>query len=483
MRFDGVFVSRLANELRIALVDSKSRVDKIHHPSKDTLVFTMRGREGSRKLLFSLRPQQAYVCLTAQRFENPPEPSMFCMLLRKRLTGAALVGIRQEGLDRLLYFDFSGTDDIGNPASHTLAAELFGRHPNFILLDEKGVIVEALRRVDFTQSARAVWPGHVYAPPQNNKAPEMDDGPLPSQYETWSQFLDDIYGEADRAHRLKQKTASLRQLVGNRTTRLRKKIALQRQELAQAENRESLRINAELILANKARLERDISARGGSAYLLENYYDGNRLVSIKVNPALGPGANAQRLFKAYQKAKNAANLLGDLITQGEEQLQYLESVEELLARAQSQPEIDALRVELEAQGYCKAQAGKKKQRPAVLAPLEYCTSEGVKILVGRNNLQNDQLSLKTAKANDLWFHARGYPGSHVILCTENEEPGEESILEAARLAALHSKARGAAVPVDYTPARLLKKPRGALPGKVVYHAYKTITAPETQTGG
>jgi len=463
--------------MRIALAGS--RVDKIHHPTKHELVFTMRRREGSRRLLFALHPQRARANLTGQRFDNPPQPSMFCMLLRRRLTGAALTGIGQEGLDRVLYFHFSGTDDIGDPAAHTLVAELFGRRPNLILLDGNGVIVEALRRADFT-SARPIWPGHPYgSPPVRDQGTGIRDQGIPAPYETYSQFLDAYYGEADQAQRLGQMTASLRQLLSNRTARLRRKIALQRQELAQAENREALRVKAELILANKARLERDPAVRGSGVYVLENYYDDNRMISIGVNPALGPGANAQRLFKAYQKAKNAASLLGNLIARGEEQLLYLESVEELLSRAQTQTEIDALRIELETQGYCKSNA-QKKQRQKALPPLEYLTSEGLPVLVGRNNLQNDQLSLKIAKANDLWFHAQGYPGSHVILCTGNREPGEASILQAAKAAAWHSKARGAAVPVDCTPARALKKPKGAPPGKVIYHTHKTIMASATQ---
>jgi len=478
MPIDGIFYSHLVDELRIAL--DGSRVDKIHHPTRHEFLLAMRRWEGSKRLLFSLNPLRAHVNLTEQRFENPAQPSMLCMLLRKRLTGAALAGIDQEGLDRILYFRFNGTDDIGEPAAHTLVAELFGRRPNLILLDSQGLVIDALKRADFTHT-RPIWPGIMYTPPparnQESGIRNQDIAP----YETYSQFLDACYGEADQAQRLKQKTASLQQLLSGRTARLRKKIVLQRQELARAENREELRIKAELILANKARLERDPAARGSGAYVLENYYDDNRVVSIQVNPALGPGANAQRLFKAYQKAKNAASLLGDLIARGEEQLQYLESVEELLARAQTQPEIDALRMELESQGFCKPQASaKRKQKQSVLPPLEYFTSEKFKILVGRNNLQNDQLSLKMAKASDLWFHAQGYPGSHVILCAENQEPGEASILQSAKVAAWHSKARGAAVQVDYTSARALKKPKGSPPGKVIYHTYKTIIASATQ---
>ena len=510
MPIDGIFCRHLVSELNDAL--ETSRVDKIHHPTKDELIFTLRCREGSRRLLFHLNPQRARVNLTTQSYENPAQPSMFCMLLRKRLTGAALIGIEQEGVDRIVYFRFAGTDDIGNPAEHTLVAELFGRLANLILLQD-GVVVEALKRADFTK-ARPIWPGHPYTPPPANgsdgvslivareleRNPEPPVGPYlvrneagepaqfsylplthvggtPERLESYSELLEVFYGEVDQTQRTRQKTATLRQSLGNHIARLYRKLEAQRQELEQAKDREALRIGAELILANKDRLECDPAAKGSSAYVLENYYDENRMLSIRVNPALGPGANAQRLFKAYQKAKNAANLLGGLIAKGEEDLRYLESVEELLQRAQTQAEIDALRDELEGQGYCKPNARQKqkqKQKRGALPPLEYATSEGLRVLVGRNNLQNDQLSLKSAKAGDLWFHVQGYPGSHVILCAEGGTPMQESIVQAAKIAAWHSKAREGAVPVDYTPARALKKPNGARPGKVIYHTYQTI---------
>ena len=512
MPIDGMFCRHLVGELNDAL--ETTRVDKIHHPTKDELIFTLRRREGSRRLLFHLNPQRARVNLTNQSFENPAQPSMFCMLLRKRLTGAALTGIEQEGVDRIIYFRFAGTDDIGNPAEHTLVAELFGRQANLVLLQD-GVVVEALKRADFTK-ARPIWPGHPYTPPPANgsngislivareleRNPNPPAGPYlmrneegepaqfsyiplthlggtPERLESYSELLEVFYGETDQAQRMRQKTATLRQSLGNHIARLYRKLEVQRRELEQAKDREALRISAELILANKGRLERDPAAKGSSAYLLENYYDENRMLSIRVNPALGPGANAQKLYKSYQKAKNAANLLGDLISKGEEDLRYLESVEELLQRAQTQAEIDALRDELEGQGYCKPNARQKqkqKQKRGALPPLEYATSEGLRVLVGRNNLQNDQLSLKSAKANDLWFHVQGYPGSHVILCTEGREAGQESIVQAAKIAAWHSKVREGAVPVDYTPVRALKKPNGARPGKVIYHTYQTIAA-------
>jgi len=266
-------------------------------------------------------------------------------------------------------------------------------------------------------------------------------------------------------------------LVETRILRAERKLTAQRQELTRAENREHLRVYAELILANKARLERE--ARGSGTYRLENYYDNGNMLSIPVNPAFGPAANAQRYFKEYQKAKTAASLLGDFIANGEDQLQYLESVADHLLRAQTPAEIEALREELESQGYCKPAKGRAKRRNVPQAPMEYTSGEGLRILVGRSNLQNDRLSLKLAGPGDLWFHARNIPGSHVILCTCGTPPGQQSIREAAALAAWHSRARGPAE-VDFTPAKALKKPVGSPPGKVIYHTHQSLYAQPTE---
>ncbi|MDR0530482.1 MAG: NFACT family protein [Oscillospiraceae bacterium] len=501
MPLDGMFCGYLARELDAALAGC--RVEKIHHPAKDDLVFTLRGQ----RLLFCLQPQRARAGLITQPIENPAQPSMFCMLLRKRLLGAKLAAVAQEGRDRVLYFYFSGTDDVGDPAEHLLIAEFLGRRANLILT-QGGKVIEALRRAEPT-GQRPIWPGAAYAPPPQNEnttglspvaakelalRPNAPVGPYllrgaagePEQFsfiplahlgrcermESYSALLELFYGASDKAQRLRQSAAALRQVLSARTGRLRRKLAAQREELARAENRETLRLHAELILANKARLEKE--ARGSDAYLLENYYDGNQLISIPADPALGPAANAQKRFKAYQKAKTAAGLLGEFIAQGEAELEYLESVEELLCRAEAPEDIGALRAEMEAQGYLKPKGGAGRKKPPPLPPLEYCSGEGLRILVGRSNLQNDQLSQKTAKPGDLWFHAKDCPGAHVILCCEGRAPGEQSVYEAAALAAWHSRARGAAAEVVYTPARELKKPRGAPPGKVIYHTCKSI---------
>jgi len=473
MTLDGNFIHLLCAELNERLAGA--RVDKIHNPGREEFVLHLRARGGAYKLLLCLRPGRARANLISRAPENPPQPGMFCMLLRKHLQGAALTGVRQPGLERILFFDFAGTTEIGEPARLGLCAEFTGRRTNLLLLKDDN-IVDCLRRTDVTQGGRLLLPGARYELPPGNDyvPPAAPANPAPAQ--GCSALLEAYYDEKDRAERKRQQAGALLKLVENRTARIKRKLAAQRQELAQAQDREHLRVYAELILANKTRLERE--AHGCDTYRLENYYDGGAVLSIPVNPALHPAANAQRYFKEYRKAKTAATLLGDFIAQGEAQLQYLESVSDLLLRAQSPAEIEILREELESQGYCKPKNAKqKKQRP--LPPHEYISSEGLRILVGRGNLQNDQLSLKTAKPWDLWFHVQNCPGSHVILCTDGKTPGEASIREAAMLAAWHSQARGPAE-VDFTPAKALKKPANAPPGKVIYRTHQSIYAQPTE---
>ena len=271
MPLDGVFLHHLRAELRAQLLGA--RVDKIHSPAKDEFVLHLRTRTERHKLLLCVNPARARVNITTQDLENPAQPTMFCMLLRKHLTGARLADIRQaENLDRILYFDFDGTDMLGNPAKHTLCAELTGRRANLLLLGEDGTILDAAKRVDYSQSTRALLPGIPYTPPPaNNYTPPPITG-RPERAESLSRQLELCYQEKDQAQRAKQRVRELLKLCEARAQRARRRTEAQRQELAQAQNREHLRVCAELIFANRARLENDPTARGGTAYLLENYY-------------------------------------------------------------------------------------------------------------------------------------------------------------------------------------------------------------------
>ena len=294
---------------------------------------------------------------------------------------------------------------------------------------------------------------------------------VPVQYETFSELLDNFYFERDRFDRSRQRASDMLKALTNTSARIARKLVSQRLELEQCADRETLRINAELINAYLGMLQ-----KGAPFYDVQNYYDECKMIRIPADPALSPAANAQKYYKAYRKAKTAEQMLEKLIDEGEQELQYVETLLDLVSRSDSAAELTELRQEIVSAGYLKHKGPKsqiKSNKP--LPPIEYMSSDGFKISVGRNNIQNDRLSLKTAKGNDLWLHTQKIPGSHVIISSEGREIPPATIEQAAMIAAYHSKARESSqVPIDYTLAKNLKKPVGAKPGKVIYHVYNTL---------
>ncbi len=568
MALDGIFLNHIKNEIEPCIIGS--RVEKIHQPSREELVIHLRSRSGSYKLFLSVRVNSPRVHLTENPPENPATPPMFCMLMRKKLTNSMLTGIRQNGLDRVLYFDFEATNDIGDKVPVCLSIEIMAKHSNIILIDENNRIVDAIKRVDLSRSTvRQILPGFPYTPPPAQDKPDLSDasardivkaveqletkvlssailnsvqgvsplicreiahlsgGDIPvwdidniqkdiltkeldklkntveahsgtpylikdengfpvdfsfteiTQYgsqrvcekqSSFSTLLDNFYFEKDRTERTRQKGRDLVKFLHNAIERTAKKLDLQRVELEQCADREELRISAELINANLYRLE-----KGSFYYDLENYYDNNNILRIKADPSLSPAANAQKYFKLYRKSKTAEQMLVTLIDKGEEDLQYLESVSDALDRASTQAEIDEIKNELVISGYMKSRGKNDKKKIKMSAPLEYETSDGFRVFVGRNNIQNDKLTFKTANKNDMWLHTQKIHGSHVIIASDNHEISDNAIVEAAEIAAYHSKAREAKlVPVDYTLVKNLKKPPASPPGKVIYHVYYSV---------
>lgn len=569
MPLDGITLNLLKHELSGYIVGS--RIEKIHQPSKDELVFHLRSREGAYRLLISASANSPRLHLTANAPENPATPPMLCMLFRKHLTGATITDIRQLGLDRVVFIDLSGTNEIGDSVTFTLCVEIMAKHSNIILVNSDGIIVDAVKRVDFTQSSvRQILPMFKYEfPPRQGKlnlvetdpetAVEAIKGckgkrlsgailetvegvsPLISReiaafacggdigtaeineineqrlltklteikntllsgngtptmlirenikpfdftfsditqygftvsarpFESFSQLLDDFYYEKDRFERTKQRSQSLLKLLTNAAARAARKLQSRQAELEACADKDTLRINAELILANQYRLE-----KGSLFYDLENFYNNNEPVRIAADPALSPAVNAQKYFKEYRKAKTAEKMLGELIEQSEQELSYLESVIDSVNRADGYTELAEIRNELYEQGYLKRAKNDKSKKPKPLPPLEYVSDDGYTILVGRNNVQNDILTFKTAAKDDSWFHTQKIPGSHVVVIGNGDIIPELTCRQAAALAAYHSQGRESSqVAVDYTEVRALKKPAGAKPGKVIYHTYNTM---------
>lgn len=290
------------------------------------------------------------------------------------------------------------------------------------------------------------------------------------KYESFSEMLDSFYGERDQIERMRVKSQDLLKLLTNTSDRLSRKINTQKMELAQCADREILRQCGDLLQANLYRIE-----RGSSSVTVENFYSENMdEITIKLNPALTPAQNAQKYYKDYNKAKNAENILKVQIEKAQKELEYIDTVFDSLSRASVERELAEIREELIDQGYLKIKGARKKLQ-GTLKPLEFTSPTGFKILVGRNNRQNDNLTLRQADKNDIWFHTKNIPGSHTVLITDGRTPDEETMVMAAQLAAYHSKAKNSSqVPVDYTLIRYVSKPQGAKPGMVIFVNNKTL---------
>lgn len=290
-------------------------------------------------------------------------------------------------------------------------------------------------------------------------------------FDSFSELLDTFFADRDRIARMRAKSNDLNKLLSNTIDRLSRKINLQRADLKKCADREQLRIKGDLLQANLYRIE-----RGSAAVTVENFYaENNAPMTIALDPTISPAMNAQRFYKEYNKAKTRETMLTQQIEKATDELSYIESVQDVLSRCETEAELAAIRAELREEGYLKAQKNTAKRKDKALPPIEYHSSDGFRILVGRNNKQNDQLTLRTAQKNDMWLHTKGIHGTHVIICAEGKEISDTAILEAAQIAAAHSKGKDSAqVPVDYTRVKNVSKPNGALPGKVIYVSYNTV---------
>ncbi len=297
------------------------------------------------------------------------------------------------------------------------------------------------------------------------------------RFDSYSELLDTFFSDRDRIARMRAKSSDLSKLLANTVDRLSRKINLQRADLKKCADREQLRIKGDLLQANLYRIE-----RGSSAVTVENFYaEDNAPITIKLDPTKSPAMNAQRFYKEYNKAKTRELMLTKQIEKATEELSYIESVQDMLSRCETEAELSAIRSELREQGYIRAAKGTSKRKDKPLPPIEYKSSDGFRILVGRNNKQNDQLTLRMAAKNDIWLHTKGIHGTHVIIVGEGREISDTAITEAARIAAAHSKGRDSSqVPVDYTRVKNVSKPNGALPGKVIYVKYNTVYVTPTK---
>lgn len=535
MSFDGFFLHHLTKELQEQIL--WGRIQKVNQPFEQELVLTIRNNRQNYKLLLSAHPVFGCVQLTKTDFQNPQSPNTFTMIMRKYLQGALIENIEQIENDRILEMSISNKNEIGDQIKVTMIIEIMGKHSNIILLDKnEGKIIESIKHIGFTQNSyRTILPGSRYlAPPKiqaqnpftisdetlfeilqtedlaaNNlqklfqglgrdTAAELSqrlktdtfknfklffDSPtsptlteksftaitFSNSQETFgslSDLLDYFYQDKAERDRIAQQASDLIHRIQNELEKNKKKLKKQEQELQDTDKAEEFRQKGELLTTylNQVPNNQD-------SVELDNYYTGQK-VSIPLNKALTPSQNAQRYFKKYQKLKEAVKHLGSLISETKATIQYLESVDNALNQA-SLSEISEIREELVQTGFVKRRHREKIQKRK--KPEPYLASDGKTIiLVGKNNLQNDELTFKMSKKGELWFHAKDIPGSHVLI-KDNLNPSDEIKTDAAELAAYFSKARlSNLVQVDMIEAKKLNKPSKAKPGFVTYRGQKTL---------
>ena len=566
MPLDAICLRAVLHELRPQLIGA--RIDKVQQPARDQIVLLLRG---NLRLLLNAGANQPRIQLTNILRDNPAQPPMFCMLLRKHLVGARVLAIDQPDLERMVILTLQCTDEFGEISQKQLVLECMGRRSNLVLLDTQGRIVECLRRVDADLSAaRQLLPGLFYRLPtpldklslltqeddsialarrggeeeaavdkwvldhytgispliarelafraggatdvrfgalngaqRETLAQEFADTAsaikedrytpvilyrnskpvdftyrLIAQYgaetqvetrEDFSSLLDEFYDARERQELSARRGRELTHAASVARDRMARKAENLKRDYAATQKRDEFHLRGDLITANLYRM------KGGERVLqAENYYeDGCPLIDIPLDPLLTPQQNAAKNYKQYNKLKTAEFHLREQIEKAENERAYLESVLQELAQAETEQEFNEIRRELQETNYLKKSSGKKEQKRA-FAPRTFKTSGGFEVLVGRSNVQNDQLTKKSDK-RDYWFHTQHIHGSHVILRCAGLTPGDEDLREAAMLAAYFSQAKeSSGVPVDYCPVKFVKKPAGARPGMVTYDNYRTL---------
>lgn len=541
MSFDGFFLHHLTNELQEQI--EKGRIQKVNQPFDHELVLTIRNNRRNYKLLLSAHPVFGRIQTTEANFQNPQNPNTFTMIMRKYLQGAVIETIQQIENDRILEIIVSNKNEIGDHIKATLVVEIMGKHSNIILIDKnEHKIIESIKHVGFSQNSyRTILPGSTYiAPPKtkainpfdisdqtlfellqtNDLSPKnlqqlfqglgrdtalelshcLKDNKLndfrqffsreyypslteksfsavqfSSSHETFQslgQLLDYYYQEKAEKDRIAQQASDLIRRVQSELEKNIKKLAKQQDELLATENAEEFRQKGELLTTYLSMVPNN-----QDVVVLDNYYT-NQTIEISLDRALIPNQNAQRYFKKYQKLKEAVKHLKGIISDTENTITYLESVETSLNHA-SMEDINDIREELVETGFIKRRAHDKQHKRKKAE--QYLASDGKTIImVGRNNLQNDELTFKMARKGELWFHAKDIPGSHVLI-RDNLNPSDEVKTDAAELAAYYSKARlSNLVQVDMIEAKKLNKPSGTKPGFVTYTGQKTLRVTPTQ---
>ena len=567
MAFDGITISAIISELKDKIIGG--RIDKIYQPESDEIITGIRCFGNQYKLLLTANPSNPKFHFTNIAKNNPVNPPLFCMVMRKHLQSGKIIKIEQPNFDRIVNIYVESLNEMGDYSIKKLVIEIMGRHSNIILVDNDEIILDCIKHITHDKSSvREVLPGKAYEMPpkqdkfntltlnesnfnlvlDNNKtqkiqptiyqnytgispiiateivsranidgsdfietineakikalytefkeivnniknnifAPQLitddkgksiDFSPIDMSighrqyFDSMSELVEKFYETRDFTYRINQKTQDLKRLISQNIERCVNKKEMQQKTLNDIANRDELRLFGELITANIYSIKKGMTL----VELINFYSEENEIISIALDDNLTPSENAQKYFKAYNKAKRTFEAIQNQIIANDNELEYLEGVLTFITNAINEQDINDIRQELKEQGYIKkiktlkGKVSKKKSKP-----YHFISSDGYDIYVGKNNTQNDELTLKFAKPNDMWFHTKIIPGSHVIVVNKGEEIPDSTLTEAATLSAYYSKARNSTmVPVDYTQKRNVKKPNGAKPGMVIYETNKT----------
>lgn len=561
LALDGLFLYATLEELKDSILNSK--IYKINQPEKDEIVFSLKKDKNSYKLLISASTMYPRIHFTDINKKNPMTPPMFCMILRKYLSNSKITSIYQLQLDRVVFIDLQGKDELGFEKTYTLIIEIMGRHSNISLVEKSSsIILDSIKHITpEINSVRTLLPGLKFVlPPKSNKLNPLDYtyddlekfilenniklnntfvskvfmgvgnqlskeiiNSLNSElslenlkdihkeielffnkvtqdnfsffitlendifqdffpidlssleqkdklhFSSPSKTLEYYYSEKDKRDRLNNKSHSLLKLVNNNLDRCHKKMEILNDNLKKCEKADKYRIYGELLTANIYSIK-----QGDESIDVVNYYsEDSQVININLDPTKTPSTNIQNYFKRYSKLKKSKEYSLEQIKITEDEIIYLNSVLTNIKNTENYTGIEEIKKELMDARYLKFKKNIRKKETKS-KPIHFISSEGIHIYVGKNNIENDYLTLKFADKRDLWFHTKNIPGSHVILKTLGKFT-EKTIEEAANLAAFYSKGRDSSkVPVDYTEVRNVHKPNGAKPGMVIYETNKTI---------
>jgi predicted ribosome quality control (RQC) complex YloA/Tae2 family protein len=561
MTLDGLTLHIIVDELKEPVIGCK--VDKAHQPQPDTVVLSLRAPGRNPKLLISAGAFDSRLHLTDRKYANPASPPMFCMFLRKHLTGAKIMAVEQTGLERIVRFSLEAKDELGLPRTLTLVAELMGKYSNVILLSEQGIIMDSMRHVSSAQSrVRSVLPGLSYEEPPSTKlnpftisrptlaemlgkrgktkmksylsqflqgissqtADEllwryMPEGyeerpreaehladvvknffvelgsPRPTIYlrdgvpffyapvfyhsveteatkgfDSANEMVDAYYYRLREIESLSRKRDALQRLTQKHIDKLAQTLQKQLESLEQSKKAENHKMMGDIITANIYRISR------GQRTLVAQDYETGADIAIDLDARLSPAANAQQHYKRYNKLKSGLDITARRMAETQRELAFLDSVLVSLDACETLDELGEVEYELAKAGYAPhAKATPQKSVQAPSQPHKFISSDGFVILAGKNNRQNDLLTMKTAEPDDIWLHTKDIPGAHVLITGAKGKVSDDALFEAASIAAYLSKAKnGGKVAVDYAPRKNVCKPNGARPGMVVYENYKTI---------